>query len=158
MPIDENREFLPVRIAVLTVSDTRGLAEDRSGDALVERLTTAGHVLAARAIERDDLDAIIERLATWIADPDIDVILTTEESTTWAGEPWAAEARRRLAAHVFPALRDTRAHLRVALVDREARGQLDLLGASHLGFEAILRAHPPKVTILFEGPAPRTSP
>jgi molybdenum cofactor biosynthesis protein B len=77
MPIDENREFVPVRIAVLTVSDTRSLAEDRSGDALVERLTGAGHILANRAIERDDLDAIVERLAGWIDDPDIDVVLTT---------------------------------------------------------------------------------
>ena len=50
MPIDESRTFLPVRIAVLTVSDTRGLAEDRSGDTLVARLTEAGHVLADRRI------------------------------------------------------------------------------------------------------------
>lgn len=77
MPIDDSREFLPVRIAVLTVSDTRGPAEDRSGDALVERLTGAGHILANRAIERDDLDAIVERLAGWIDDPGIDVVLTT---------------------------------------------------------------------------------
>ena len=77
MPIDETRDFLPVCIAVLTVSDTRGPANDKSGDTLVERLTTAGHTLAARAIERDDLDAIIERLAIWIDDPNIDVILTT---------------------------------------------------------------------------------
>jgi molybdenum cofactor biosynthesis protein B len=53
MPIDESRAFLPVRIAVLTVSDTRGPAEDRSGDTLVARLTTAGHILADRAIVRD---------------------------------------------------------------------------------------------------------
>ncbi len=77
MPIDESRTFLPVRIAVLTVSDTRGLAEDRSGDTLVERLTAAGHVLADRAIEKDDADAIVARLDGWIDDADIDVILTT---------------------------------------------------------------------------------
>ena len=53
MPIDESRTFLPVRIAVLTVSDTRGLADDRSGDALVERLESAGHILAGRYVERD---------------------------------------------------------------------------------------------------------
>ncbi len=77
MPIDEGRAFLPVRIAVLTVSDTRGLAEDRSGDTLIERLTAAGHVLADRAIEKDDADAIVARLNAWIDDTDIDVILTT---------------------------------------------------------------------------------
>ncbi|WIW89219.1 molybdenum cofactor biosynthesis protein B [Sphingobium sp. V4] len=77
MPIDESRTFLPVRIALLTVSDTRGLAEDRSGDALVERLEGAGHILAARHIERDDKPAIVAQLHAWIDDPQIDVILTT---------------------------------------------------------------------------------
>lgn len=77
MPIDASRPFLPVRIAVLTVSDTRGPTDDRSGDALAERLTAAGHQLAARAIERDDVEAIVARLEGWIDDPAIDCILTT---------------------------------------------------------------------------------
>lgn len=77
MPIDESRTFIPVRIAVLTISDTRSLAEDRSGDTLVERLERAGHILAARYIERDDRAAIVARLHAWIDDPKIDVILTT---------------------------------------------------------------------------------
>lgn len=77
MPIDESRAFIPVRIAVLTVSDTRGLADDRSGDALVERLESAGHILAGRYVERDDKAAIVARLHTWIDDPQVDVILTT---------------------------------------------------------------------------------
>lgn len=77
MPIDESRTFLPVRIAVLTVSDTRGLADDRSGDALVERLESAGHILAGRYVERDDMSAIVARLHAWIEDPEIEVILTT---------------------------------------------------------------------------------
>ncbi len=77
MPIDESRAFIPVRIAVLTVSDTRGLADDRSGDALVERLEKAGHILAGRYVERDDKAAIVARLHTWIDDPKVDVILTT---------------------------------------------------------------------------------
>lgn len=77
MPIDETRTFIAVRIAVLTVSDTRGLADDRSGDALVERIEAAGHILAARQIERDDKLAIVARLHAWIDDPAIDVILTT---------------------------------------------------------------------------------
>jgi molybdenum cofactor biosynthesis protein B len=77
VPIDPSRPFLPVRIAVLTVSDTRTAADDRSGDTLVERLERAGHVLAARGLVPDDLDGIIEQLARWVADPEIDCILTT---------------------------------------------------------------------------------
>ncbi|WP_010337871.1 molybdenum cofactor biosynthesis protein B [Sphingobium yanoikuyae] len=77
MPIDEGRTFLPVRIAVLTVSDTRTLVDDRSGDTLVERLTGAGHVLADRLIVIDDRSAIVARLQAWIDDPQVDVILTT---------------------------------------------------------------------------------
>ena len=77
MPIDESRPFVPVRIAVLTVSDTRGPADDRSGDTLVERLESAGHILAARYIERDDKAAIVARLHAWMDDPQVDVILTT---------------------------------------------------------------------------------
>ncbi len=77
MPIDESRLFIPVRIAVMTISDTRTLEDDRSGDALVDRLTRAGHKLAARCIERDDIEIICARLEEWIADPAIDCIITT---------------------------------------------------------------------------------
>lgn len=70
-------EFIPVRIAVLTVSDTRTAADDRSGDTLVERLTQAGHILAARAIVRDEVDVIVEQLATWVDDPAVDCVITT---------------------------------------------------------------------------------
>ena len=75
--LDESRDFVPVNIAVLTVSDTRTAADDRSGDTLVERLTAAGHKLAARAIVRDDIDTIEAQLRAWIADPGIDVVITT---------------------------------------------------------------------------------
>lgn len=67
--IDETKEFIPVRIAVLTVSDTRSLDQDKSGDTLVERLLAAGHLLAARDIVTDDRDKISARLRDWIADP-----------------------------------------------------------------------------------------
>jgi molybdenum cofactor biosynthesis protein B len=77
VPIDEVAQFIPVRIAVLTVSDTRSLADDRSGNTLVERLTSAGHVLAARAIVKDDVEIIIAELHTWIEDPEVDVVITT---------------------------------------------------------------------------------
>ncbi|MGQ4275293.1 molybdenum cofactor biosynthesis protein B [Terrihabitans sp. B22-R8] len=75
--IDESRPFIPLSIAVLTVSDTRVLADDRSGDVLVERLTTAGHTLAERAIVADEVEAIREQVAHWIADPKVDVVITT---------------------------------------------------------------------------------
>ncbi|MCL2427901.1 MAG: molybdenum cofactor biosynthesis protein B [Alphaproteobacteria bacterium] len=75
--IDENRPFIPVAIAVLTVSDTRTAANDTSGDALAERIVAAGHRLAARAIEQDDADAIERRLRAWIADETIDVVIST---------------------------------------------------------------------------------
>lgn len=77
MPINEDRPFLAVSIAVLTVSDTRTEADDRSGDTLAERLTGAGHKLAGRAIVKDDTDAIEAQLRAWIADPEIDCVIAT---------------------------------------------------------------------------------
>ena len=101
MAIDETREFQPVRIAVLTVSDTRRLAEDKSGNTLVERLTGAGHILADRALERDDLDAIVERLAGWIEYPDIDAIITTG-GTGVTGRDVTPEAVEAVAEKMIP--------------------------------------------------------
>jgi molybdopterin adenylyltransferase len=75
--IDETRPFIPVSIAVLTVSDSRTVADDTSGDTLVARIAKAGHSLAARAIEKDDAAAIEVLLRRWIADPAIDVVITT---------------------------------------------------------------------------------
>jgi molybdopterin adenylyltransferase len=77
MPLDPDLPFVPLSIAVLTVSDTRDLAMDRSGDLLVERLTKAGHTLADRAIVQDEIDAIRGKVSAWIADPAVDVIITT---------------------------------------------------------------------------------
>lgn len=73
----EPRAFIPLAIAVLTVSDTRTLADDRSGDTLVGRLTDAGHRLVDRAIVPDDVEAIRAKVRAWIADPAVDVVLTT---------------------------------------------------------------------------------
>jgi len=75
--IDESRPFLSVNIAVLTVSDTRALAEDKSGQTLVERIEAAGHRLAARAIVKDEVADIVAQLREWIADPKIDVVIST---------------------------------------------------------------------------------
>ena len=75
--LDETRPFLPVNIALMTVSDTRTAADDRSGDTLAERAEAAGHRIAARTIVRDDLAAIAAQLRAWIADPEIDVVIAT---------------------------------------------------------------------------------
>ena len=75
--IDESRPFLPVRLAVLTVSDTRTLADDASGDTLAARIAAAGHVLADRQISRDDIGSIRTIVGHWIADPAVDVVITT---------------------------------------------------------------------------------
>jgi molybdenum cofactor biosynthesis protein B len=91
--INENREFVPVNIAILTVSDSRTLAEDRSGDTLVARLTKAGHKLAARAIVIDEREKIAAQLGEWIADPGIDAIISTG-GTGLTGRDVTVEAHR----------------------------------------------------------------
>jgi molybdenum cofactor biosynthesis protein B len=75
--LDPTRSFIPVRIAVLTVSDTRTLADDKSGDLIAARIREAGHILAAREIVTDDVEAIRGVLRAWIEDPGIDVVITT---------------------------------------------------------------------------------
>lgn len=77
MPLDASRAFLPVRIALLTVSDTRTAADDLSGDLLAARIEAAGHELAARRIVKDEAGLIIEVLAGWIEDESIDCVITT---------------------------------------------------------------------------------
>ncbi|MCX2560937.1 molybdenum cofactor biosynthesis protein B [Acetobacter farinalis] len=74
--IDTSRPFLPVRIAVMTVSDSRTLETDTSGQALISRLEQAGHILADRAIVRDDVQQITEQLQRWIRDSQVDVVIT----------------------------------------------------------------------------------
>ncbi len=101
MPIDESRAFVPVRIAVLTVSDTRGLAEDRSGDTLVARIEDAGHIVADRAIVRDDVDVIVARLHGWIDDDNIDCVVTTG-GTGVTGRDVTPEAVERVATKLIP--------------------------------------------------------
>ena len=91
--IDESKDFIPVRIAVLTVSDTRTLAEDRSGDTLVARLTGAGHLLADRRIVQDERVEIAAQLRAWVADPGVDVIISTG-GTGLTGRDVTVEAHR----------------------------------------------------------------
>ena len=75
--IDETRPFIAVGIAVLTVSDTRTTADDKSGDTLVNRITDAGHTLIARNIVKDDKQAILDQVRAWTLDPAVDVVITT---------------------------------------------------------------------------------
>ncbi|AKH41734.1 Molybdenum cofactor biosynthesis protein B [Croceibacterium atlanticum] len=77
MAIDESRQFKPINIALLTVSDTRGPDEDTSGDLLAARIEAAGHKLADRAILRDDADLITAKLNEWIENPDVDAVIST---------------------------------------------------------------------------------
>lgn len=77
MPIDQTKEFLPLKIAILTLSDSRSLDNDISGQILVDRLTEAGHILADRAIIKDEKDDLRAQLKKWIADDKIEVIIST---------------------------------------------------------------------------------
>jgi molybdenum cofactor biosynthesis protein B len=91
--IDENLDFIAVRIAVLTVSDTRTLAEDRSGDVLAGRIADAGHVLADRKVLPDERAEIAAQLRAWCDDPNIDVVISTG-GTGLTGRDVTVEAHR----------------------------------------------------------------
>ena len=93
--IDESAAFLPVRIAIATISDSRNATNDTSGDALTARITGAGHILAARAIIRDDAPAIEAQMRAWIADDAVDVVITTG-GTGVTGRDVTPEAFRRV--------------------------------------------------------------
>ncbi len=93
--IDQNRQFIPLKIAVLTVSDTRSLADDKSGSTLAERIEKAGHAVAGRAIVPDDVEKIRAQLRAWIADPAIDVVISTG-GTGFTGRDVTPEAAEPL--------------------------------------------------------------
>ena len=87
------RDLIPVRIAILTVSDSRDLSDDKSGDTLVARLESAGHVLGDRAIVKDDRTTIADTLRGWITNPEIDVVISTG-GTGLTGRDVTVEAHR----------------------------------------------------------------
>lgn len=93
--LDQERSFVPVKIAVLTISDTRDEPSDTSGALLIERIQREGHKLSARAIVRDEIEAIREQVRQWIDDPNIDVIITTG-GTGLTGRDVTPEAVRPL--------------------------------------------------------------
>jgi molybdopterin adenylyltransferase len=93
--IDTSRAFIPVNIAILTMSDTRSLEDDKSGGLLASLITEAGHTIAERSLVTDDVDAIQARVSAWIKNPDIDVVLTTG-GTGFTGRDVTPEAVRPL--------------------------------------------------------------
>ena len=117
--INENRDFIPINIAVLTVSDTRTLADDRSGDTLAARLTEAGHILAARAIVVDERPKIAARLRGWIAEPGIDVIISTG-GTGLTGRDVTVEAHRDVYEKEIEAFNTVFTHVSMAKIGTSA--------------------------------------
>jgi molybdenum cofactor biosynthesis protein B len=93
--IDESRPFLPVNIAVLTVSDTRSEADDKSGRTLAELIARDGHRLVARTIVRDEIEAIVAQLRAWVADANVDVVISTG-GTGVTGRDVTPEAFRKV--------------------------------------------------------------
>ena len=100
--IDESRPFIPVRIAILTMSDTRTLAEDKSGNTLAELVAEAGHEVAGRALVKDDIAQIRAKVQGWIADPHVDVVITRAApglpAATSRPKPSSPCSRKRLTA------------------------------------------------------------
>jgi len=91
--IDDTKQFVPVRIAVMTVSDTRDAADDRSGTVLADRIEAAGHILADRMIVRDERDRIAYQLREWVSDPQVDAVISTG-GTGLTGRDVTVEAHR----------------------------------------------------------------
>jgi len=117
--IDETKEFVPVRIAVLTVSDTRTIEDDKSGDTLCARLLEAGHLLADRDIVTDDRAKIADKLRAWCANPDIDVILSTG-GTGLTGRDVTVEAHRDIYEKEIEAFGTVFTHVSMAKIGTSA--------------------------------------
>jgi molybdenum cofactor biosynthesis protein B len=115
MPIDESRAFIAVNIAIMTVSDSRTEATDRSGRVLVDRLEAAGHDLAAKAIVTDDQDLVEAQLRAWADDPTIDVVITTG-GTGVTGRDVTPEAVHAVVEKRIPGFGELFRHLSYALI------------------------------------------
>ena len=113
------REFLPIRIAVLTVSDTRSLDEDKSGNVLVKRLEDAGHLLADRKIIKDERAEIAEQLRKWCARDDVDVVLSTG-GTGLTGRDVTVEAHRDVYEKEIDAFSTLFTHVSIAKIGTSA--------------------------------------
>jgi molybdopterin adenylyltransferase len=132
--IDENKPFVAVRIAVLTISDTRDLAHDKSGAMLAERITAAGHVLADRSVVTDDIEAIRTRVKAWIADPAVDVVITTG-GTGFTGRdvtPEALEPRFEKRMEGFSTLFHMVSFAKIGTSTVQARATAGVAGATYV--------------------------
>ncbi len=117
--IDESLDFIPVRIAVLTVSDTRAVGDDKSGQVLVDRLQAAGHILADRQILRDERAEIADLLRVWIADPGVDVVISTG-GTGLTGRDVTVEAHRDVYEKEIDAFGTVFTHISMAKIGTSA--------------------------------------
>jgi len=132
--IDASRQFIPLKIAVLTVSDTRELADDKSGATLAERIEKAGHVVADRAIVTDDVEKIQARVRRWIADPAVDVIITTG-GTGFTGRdvtPEAVEPLFEKRMDAFAALFLLVSHAKIGTSAIQTRATAGVAGATYI--------------------------
>lgn len=130
MSIDRNRTFLPLRIAVLTVSDTRTVADDRSGDALALRIGDAGHHLVERDVVRDEIPAIQAKIGAWAQHPEIDVILSVG-GTGVTGRDVTPEAIRPLLNKELPGFGELFRTLSYPVIGTAAMLSRALAGVSH---------------------------
>ncbi|MEM9764937.1 MAG: molybdenum cofactor biosynthesis protein B [Pseudomonadota bacterium] len=117
--IDENRDFIALNIAVLTVSDTRTPGDDRSGDTLAARIEAAGHRVAARAIVKDDQPALEAQLGDWIADAGIDAVISTG-GTVLTGRDVTVEAHRAVYEKEIDAFGTVFTHVSMAKIGTSA--------------------------------------
>ncbi len=134
----ETKPFVPVNIAVLTVSDTRSLSDDKSGATLAERIIAAGHHLAARDIVTDDVDDIRAKLRAWIADNGVDVIITTG-GTGFTGRdvtPEAAEALFEKRMDGFSIAFHMMSHAKIGTSTIQSRATAGVAGATFIFWSA----------------------
>ena len=132
--LDQARQFIPLKIAVLTVSDTRSLDEDKSGATLAERIEKAGHAVAERAIVTDDVEKIRARVKEWIAAPAIDVIITTG-GTGFTGRdvtPEAVEPLFEKRMEAFAALFLLVSHAKIGTSAIQTRATAGVAGATYI--------------------------
>ena len=132
--IDESRPFVPVRIAILPVSDTRTLAEDRSGDTLAARVAAAGHVVAGRLVVRDAVEDITNQLRRWIEDPTVDVVLSTG-GTGLTGRDVTPEALAAVVEKDIPGFGELFRHISYGIIGTstiQSRASAGVAGGTYL--------------------------
>jgi molybdenum cofactor biosynthesis protein B len=132
--IDETQPFLPIRIAILTVSDTRTFETDKSGHLLADRIAKAGHDLAARDIVSDDKDKIVAKLRQWIADPEINAIISTGGTGITARDV-TPEAMREVCEKEIPGFGELFRYLsyqHIGISSMQSRAMAGIAGTTYL--------------------------